>query len=136
MMKKSLIILVMMLVTSLQADYVVKYNMDGEIMEFMYKNSKTSKMITNSEDGKVEIYHINKNSYVVTHSEDGVSVIDMNKMKAKSKEMGFDPAMYGEKREKPKYTIKKTSKSVTVGGIKGKEWILRVRKTVEIMKLK
>lgn len=125
MMKKSLIIVLIAIVTLLQADYVVKYNMDGEIMEFMYKNSTTSKMVTNSEDGKVEIYHIKKNSYLVNHGEEGVSVIDLNEMKAKAKEMGFNPAMYAQKQEKPKYTIKKTGKRVTVGGIKGEEWIVK-----------
>ncbi|WP_294963715.1 hypothetical protein [Sulfurimonas sp.] len=73
MIRKSLIIALIAIVTLLQADYIVKYNMDGEIMEFMYKNSTTSKMLTNSEDGKVEIYHIKKNSYLVSHGEDGVN---------------------------------------------------------------
>jgi len=127
MIKKSLIIVLMAIVPLLQADHIVKYNMDGEIMEFMYKNSTTSKMITNSEDGKVEIYHIKKNSYLVSHGEEGVSVVDVNEMKAKAKEMGFNPAMYMEKQEKPKYTIKKTGKRVNVGGINGEEWIVKGR---------
>ena len=125
MIKRSLIIVLMAFVTLLQADYVVKYNMDGEIMEFMYKNSTTSKMTTNSEDAKVEIYHIKKNSYLVSHGEEGVSVVDVNKMKSKAKQMGFDPSMYAEKQEKPNFTIKKTGKKVKVGGIKGEEWILK-----------
>jgi hypothetical protein len=37
MIKNSLIIAVMAFVTLLQADYIIKYNMDGEGMEFMYK---------------------------------------------------------------------------------------------------
>jgi hypothetical protein len=125
MMRKSLIIALMAIVTLLQADYIVKYNMDGEIMEFMYKNSTTSKMVTNSEDGKVEIYHIKKNSYLVSHGEDGVNVVDVNEMKAKAKEMGFDPSSFMQKQEKPKFTIKKTGKRVNVGGIKGEEWIVK-----------
>jgi len=125
MIKKSLIIALMAIVTFLQADYIVKYNMDGDTMEFMYKNSTTSKMVTNSEDGKVEIYHINKNSYLVSHGEEGVNVVDINAMKAKAKEMGFDPSKYAEKREKPNYSIKKTGKRVNVAGIKGEEWIVK-----------
>ncbi|WP_373001848.1 hypothetical protein [Sulfurimonas sp.] len=113
------------IVTLLQADNIVKYNMDGQIMEFMYKDSTTSKMVTNSEDGKVEIYYIKKNSYLVSHGEEGVNVVDVNEMKAKAKEMGFNPSMYAEKRDKPKFTIKKTGKRVNVGGIKGEEWIVK-----------
>jgi hypothetical protein len=131
MIKKSLIIALIAMVTILQADYIVKYSMDGDTMEFMYKNSTTSKMVTSSEDGKVEIYHIKKNSYLVTHSEEGVNVVDINAMKAKAKEMGFDPSMYAEKREKPKYTIKKTGKRVKVGGIKGEEWIVKGKENGE-----
>jgi hypothetical protein len=125
MIKKSLIFALIAVVTLLQADYIVKYNMDGEIMEFMYKNSTTSKMVTNSEDGKVEIYHIKKNSYIVSHGEEGVNVVDVNEMKAKAKQMGFDPSSFMQKQEKPKFTIKKTGKRVKVGGIKGEEWIVK-----------
>ncbi len=125
MIKKNLIIVIMAMVTLLQADNVVKYNMDGEIMEFMYKDSSTSKMITNSEDGKVEIYHIKKNSYVVTYTQEGVTVVDVNEMKAKAKQMGFDPSAFMEKQEKAQYTIKKTGKRVNVSGVRGEEWILQ-----------
>ncbi|WP_294963712.1 hypothetical protein [Sulfurimonas sp.] len=46
-------------------------------------------------------------------------------MKAKAKEMGFDPSLFMQKQEKPKFTIKKTGKRVNVGGIKGEEWIVK-----------
>jgi hypothetical protein len=122
---KILIISLMVMVTLLQADYIVKYNMDGEIMEFMYKNSTTSKMLTNSEDGKVEIYHINKNSYIVSHTQEGVNIVDINAMKAEAKKMGFDSSMYADKQETPSYTIKKTGKKVKVAGINGEEWLVK-----------
>jgi len=127
MLKKSLVISLMAIATLLQADYIVKYSIEGEVMEFMYKNSTTSKMISNSEGTKVEIYHIKKNAYLVSHDEDGVNIVDVNEMKAKANALGFNPATYVQKSEKPKFTIKKTGKRVKVGGIEGEEWIVKDR---------
>jgi len=110
--------------TLLQADYVIKYNMDGDITEFMYKNSSTSKMITHS-DSKTEIYNIKKNSYIVTHEDNDITIVDVNKMRAKAKEMGFDPSAFAAKQEAPKFTIEKTGKKERLGGINGEVWILK-----------
>lgn len=124
MIKRNLIVTLMAMITLLQADNVVKYNMNGEVIEFMYKNPTTFKMVTNTEDGKVEIYHINKKSYVVSYASEGITVVDVNAMKAKAKLTGFDPSSVIQKQEKPKFTIKKTAKTVNVGGIRGSEWLV------------
>lgn len=124
MIKRNLIIAIFAFTTLLQADYVMKYNMDGDITEFMYKNASTSKMVTHSDD-KVEIYNIKNNSYIVTHSDDGITVVDVNEMRAKAQSMGFDPSAFAPKQEKPKYTIQKTSKKEKVGGITGEVWIIK-----------
>lgn len=43
--KKILFVALLICATLSQADYIMKYNMDGEFMKFYYKNTSTSKML-------------------------------------------------------------------------------------------
>lgn len=123
-MKLRTLIIFLTLSVILNADYVLKYDMDGQQTELLYKNSKTSKLISNSQDGKVEVYNLDKNSYLVSHTNDGITVVDTNKLKNKLSEFGISMDMFKQEQEKPTYDIKQTNKKVKVGNIYGKEWII------------
>ncbi len=123
-MKKYLLVAVAALTTLLQADYVMKYQMDTEAQTFMYHNDKSSKMINVSEGDKREIYRIGKKIYVVSYDDGKKTVIDMDEMRKMSQAMGGDPSQYHEAIEKPEYKIKKTGKRVKIAGIRGEVWVL------------
>ena len=123
-MRKYLLVAVMALTTLLQADYVLKYQMDTEEQTFMYHNQNSSKMINVSDGEKREIYKIGKKTYIVSYEDGKKTVIDMDEMRKMSQAMGFDASTYQQEIQKPQYKIKKTGKRVTVGGVKGELWIV------------
>jgi len=123
-MKKYLIVVIMALSSLLQADYVMKYQMDTEVQTFMYHNDKSSKMINVSEGEKREIYKVGEKTYIVSYEDGKKTVIDMDKMRKMSQSMGYDVSAYQEETQKPQYKIKKTGKRVKVGGVGGEVWII------------
>jgi hypothetical protein len=123
---KKLFLALLFLAGILHADYVITYKVGEDTMSFYYKNAKTSKMVMTSNDSKVEIYHINNNSYLVNYDDD-INIVDLNEMKTKARQMGFDPSRYAQNQKIPKVKVKKTRKDVWVGGIKGHEWVITVK---------
>ncbi len=123
-MKKHLIIAVFAFTATLQADYILKYQMQNDMQTFLYHSPSSSKMITTSDGQKSSIYRIDKKTYIVSDDDGEKSIVDVDKMREMSKSMGFDPAQYVQEMEKPEYTIKKTGKKVKVGGIAGEVWIV------------
>jgi len=123
-MRKYLVIAVVFFATLLQADYILKYQMDTDEQTFMYHSDSRSKMVSMSDGEKSEIYKIGKKSYIVSYEGGQKTVVDMDAMKKMSQSMGYDASEYKEEMQKPNFKIKKTSKRVTVDGIKGQVWIV------------
>jgi len=123
-MKKYLLTAILALTTLLQADYVLKYQMDTEEQTFMYHSDKSSKMINKGDGEKREIYRIGKKIYAVSYDNGRKKVIDMDEMRKMSQSMGYDASQYQEEIQKPKLKVKKTGKRVTVGGVRGEVWIV------------
>ena len=123
-MKKYLIVAIIVLSSLLQADYVMKYQMDSEVQTFMYHNDKSSKMINVSEGEKKEIYKVDKKTYIVSYENGKKIVIDMDEIRKMSQSMGYDASAYQEEIQKLQYKIKKTGKRVKVGGVRGEVWIV------------
>jgi len=123
-MKKYLVIVVVFFATLLQADYILKYQMDTQEQTFMYHSDSSSKMISIGDGEKRELYKIGKKSYIVSYKGNRKTIIDMDAMKKMSHSMGYDASKYKQETQKPDYKVKKTSKRVTVGGIKGQVWII------------
>jgi len=125
MKKLYMLIGLVFFVSSLQADYILKYKMDTEVQTYMYHSDSKSKLINGSGDEKQEIYKIGKKVYIVSYEDGEKNIIDMDEMKRMSQAFGgMDPSMYQEEMKKPDYSIKKTGKRVKVGGIKGEVWIV------------
>jgi len=124
-MKKFLLIWIFTLSIVLNADYLLEYQMDNDIQKFMYHNASKSKLVTAEDDAAV-IYKIGKKIYIVTGNGKNRTIIDMDEMRAMANAFGYDPSEYNQdKRFKP--TIKKSSKRVSIAGIKGYEWIIRAK---------
>jgi len=123
-MKKLFFIGAIVLSSMLSADYVLEYNMDGEIQRFMYHDASKAKLVTPSDDSSA-VYKIGDKTYIVSGSGKNKKIVDMDEMRAMVNSFGYDPSAYNQEETfKPK--IKKTSKRVTVAGIKGYEWIVSV----------
>ncbi|MEA2091196.1 MAG: hypothetical protein U9O83_02390 [Campylobacterota bacterium] len=128
MFYKSLIIVMFSFLTLLQADYVVEYEMSGEVQKFLYSDASHSKMINRSNDNeKSEIYRIGKKVYIVTGRDGNKHIIDVDEMRAMSKAMGFDASQYAkEAQEDAKdYKLTSTGKKVKVGGVRGEVYIIK-----------
>ncbi|MBU0720895.1 hypothetical protein KJ877_06090 [bacterium] len=123
MLNKILILLGVMLV-SLQADYVLQYNMDTDVSTFMYKDANHAKMITPpGEDGSTEIYSINKKTYIVSQHNGVLSIVDVDKAKSFIDSMGVS-FVQEQQDEGAGFSFKKTGKKQKVAGINGEIWIL------------
>lgn len=123
-MKKYLLASILVLTTLLQADYVMKYQIDGDEQIFMYHSESSSKLINSSEGEKNEIYKIGKKTYLVSYEGTNKTVLDMDEMRKMSQSFGYDASQYKEEIQKPQFKIKKTGKKMSVGGIKGEVWIV------------
>lgn len=124
-MKKYFITVILLLVASLQADYVMQYQMDGQTQTFMYHSDNSSKMINSSDGHASEIYKIGEKTYIVSVENGKKKVIDTAEMRAMTESIGLDVSAYAKKQvEDIKYKINKTSKRVKVAGIRGEVWIV------------
>lgn len=112
------------LVSSLQADYILKYQMDDEVQTYMYHSDTQSKLINGSGSEKQEIYKIGKKVYIVSYDGNKKTIVDVDEMKKMAQSFGVDASQYMEENKAPEFKIKKTGKRVTVGGVKGEVWIL------------
>lgn len=126
MLLKRLLLFLVFFVSFAYADYVVKYKVGQETVSFYFKNANTSKMVTTTDDGKVEIYHINNNSYIVSYFGDDVNIIDANMMKSSMSQMGFDTSSINQKPQTSNIKIKKTRKKIWIGDVEGRKWIVTV----------
>lgn len=119
------LIISLFLVSTSQADYILKYQMDDEVQTYMYHSDTKSKLINGSGDNKQEIYKIGKKVYIVSYQGNKKTIMDMDEMKKMAQTFGgMDSSQYREENKAPEYKIKKTGKRVTVGGIKGEVWII------------
>ena len=134
-MVKFIVIFVMAFATLLQADYVLKYNMDGEKQTFMYHSSLSAKLSMSGSDEEKNIYKIGKKVYVVSTDNGKKTVMDLDKLKEMQRAMGFDSSAYQQEVEKPQYSIKKTGKKVKVAGINGELWIVSGKEDGESYKV-
>ena len=126
-MLKKIILFIAFTAFTLQADYLMQYNMDGEVNTFLYKDANHAKLITHKDKqgGSSAIYSLNKKVYVVTDEDGMLSIVDTQKAKSFMDSMGINIIMSDEeKQENRKFTIKKTGKKELVAGIKGDVWIL------------
>lgn len=125
-MKKYLVLIVsIFMFTALQADYVLKYQMDTEEQTYMYHSDTQSKLTTGSGSDKSEIYKIGKKVYIVSYEGTKPTVMDLDEMKKMSQAFGgMDRSAYMEENKAPDYKIKKTGKKLVVGGVKGEVWII------------
>jgi len=121
-MKKLILIGVLALNSILSGDYLLEYKMDDGIQRFMYHNASKAKLLT-LDDDSTAIYKIGKKTYIVTGKGKNKKIVDMDEMRAMAKAFGYDPSTYNQE-EKFTPKIKKSSKRVTVGGIKGYEWTI------------
>ena len=119
-MKKTLLISAFALSSMLNADYLLEYKMDNEIQKFMYHDASLSKLVTASDDGST-VYKIGKKSYIVTGKGKNKTVVDVDEMRAMANSFGYDPSEYNPKESFHPH-IKKTSKRVTIAGVKGYVW--------------
>ena len=103
------------LLSPLNADYILEYKMDGELQKILYHDDTTAKIVTSQENST--IYKLDKKIYIVTNN----TIIDAD-------EMGKLVNAYAPSNEKLKdelsYKIEKTSKRVEVAGISGEVWIV------------
>jgi len=126
-MLKKIILFIAFTALTLQADYLMKYNMDGEINTFLYKDANHVKLITHEDKqgGSSTIYSLNKKVYVVTDEDGMLSIVDTQKAKSFMDSMGINIVMPEEdNQENTNFTIKKTGKKELVAGIEGDVWIL------------
>ncbi len=121
-MKRFLLSIILLASTLLHADYVIEYQMDDSVQVFKYHSPTSSKMIMSDNGSDNTIYKIDKKTYMVSDDNGKKTVVDLGKMQAMAKAMGFDASQAMEK--KPEFKIKKTGKKSSVAGIKGEEWIL------------
>lgn len=113
-MLRFILIFIMAFVVSLQADYVLKYEMDGEQQTYMYHSSSSAKMSISGNGENQEIYKIGKKIYIVSIENGKKSVMDLDKLKQMQSAMGFDASMYKQEIEQAKYNIRKTGKKLRV----------------------
>lgn len=124
-MKKYFVIANLLLLASLQADYVMKYQMGAETQTFMYQSDSHSKMINGNNTHRSEIYNIGEKNYIVSFEDGRKKIIDTAEMRAITESLGIDTSAYAKEQVKEiKYKINKTSKKVKVAGIKGEVWII------------
>ena len=119
-MKKSLFISVLALSSLLHADYVLEYKMDKDIQKFIYHSSSKSKLVMPSDEASA-IYKIGKKSYIVSGKGQHKKIVDVDEMRAMANSFGYDPSEY-EQEELFHPKITKSSKRVTIAGIKGQVW--------------
>ena len=135
MFLKSLLFVLLMLATSLQADYITVYDMDGNTQTFMYHDINHAKVINKSGRESSSVYRIDKKIYLVSKKHGRTEVIDMDEMKKMMSSLGSKEQIKRDKKESmPKYSIKKTGKRVTVAGIKGEVWIVSGKEEGESFK--
>ena len=89
-MKKYFIGSLLLSMSLLQADYLLKYSMDGNNQLFMYHSDTTAKMVIDGEGQEKSIYKIGKKVYLVSSHNGKKVVMDMDKLKQLQKAMGFD----------------------------------------------
>jgi len=128
MFYKSLIIVLFSFLSLLQADYVLEYEMSGEVQKFLYRDASHSKMINHSGDNeKSEIYRIAKKVYIVSGRDGEKHSTDVDEMRTMSKATGFATTQYAkEAQEDAKdYKLTPTGKKVKVGGVRGEVFIIK-----------
>lgn len=121
-MKKRALLILLLLSISLNADFVLIYNMDIDRIKYTYKNISTSKMVNNSEDGIKSVYVIDDNTYLVNYTPSGIKIKNANNLKIKKRV--YDATMYIAKKTKANYKIRKTKKRKTIAGIEGEVWMV------------
>ena len=119
-MKKSLLIGALALSSILSADYLLEYKMGEDTQKFMYHDASTARLIMPSDDAS-SIYKIGKKSYIVSGRGKNKKIVDVDAMRAMANSFGYDPSEYNQE-EQFHPQIKKTSKRVTVAGIRGEVW--------------
>jgi hypothetical protein len=127
-----LVFLVLGLLISLRADYILAYQMDDGVTVFKYKDKNHAKMTLPQDEGESsEIYAIDKKSYVVSQHNGVISIMDVNKAKGFMSSMGFSLQIEEQEPPKPEYKIVKTGKKQKVAGVSCEEWILKDKNTNE-----
>lgn len=115
----------LLLVTTVEADYIVKYKMDQDLQTYMYHSDRSSKLSMDGSDEKTEVYKIGKKVYIVSYDGNQKTIMDMDEMKKMSQSFGsMDSSANSETTIAPKYHITKTGKKVKIAGVNGEVWIV------------
>lgn len=115
----------LLLVTTTQADYILKYKMESDFQTYMYHSDTTSKLSMDSGNEKTEIYTIGKKVYIVSYDGNHKTIMDMDEMKKMSQAFsGMDTSSYDVNKAVPKYKSISTGKREKVAGINGEVWII------------
>ncbi len=136
MIMKKVVVGIVLFFLSLQADYIVKYEMEGgEINTFYYKDDTHMKMALSSDicEGG-ELYKIKKKLYSVSYTDGQLYIMDLSKLVGLMNQAGImSPEVDSEDVQSvaDNYKIIKTSKSKKIGGVKAYKWILVDKETKE-----
>lgn len=130
---KSLLVL-LIFVGFVNADYLMRYTMGNEKGTFYYKDATHQKLQTTSDICKGgEIYKTPKGVYAVNYADGEVMIIDMMQARSFMQSMGMTGTgtQQGGKNHDPYagYEIEKTSKSRYIAGLKAYKWILIDKKS-------
>ncbi|QSZ41193.1 hypothetical protein GJV85_03380 [Sulfurimonas aquatica] len=131
-----LLLFVSVLFFSLQADYILTYQMDDGVSVFKYKDKNHAKMMMpQDEEGSSEVYSIDGNSYIVSRHEGVVSIMDLNKAKGFMDSIGISFDFEDEEAPAPEFIIHKTGKKQKLAGVNCEEWILKDKESNEQTKV-
>jgi len=128
MMSKILSAALLLSVTSLYADYVSEFSMNGANSTFLYKDANHFKMSNSFGDAKNEIYTIDDKTYMLTQKGEQVRIVDMAQMIEMQKAMGVDMqatqkiAKQSAEDSIAKMKITKTGKKVKIAGVDAEVW--------------
>ncbi len=128
------ILLTLVMVVILQADYLLEFQTADGTMKFFYKDDLHEKLLPQEDICEGEIYKIKKKLYSVSYVSGRLVTVDLLKAKGFMGAMGIgmqtaDPedvaGVYDD------YVITKTSKTKKIAGITAHKWILRDSQTNE-----
>jgi len=120
-MKKLAVIGLMVLGSTLGADYVLEYEMEDGVQTYMYHSATKAKMITRSDGESSGVYKIGKKSYIV--GGDG-TVMDVDDMKKMAAGFSYGEGMPPKEEQSSRPKITRTGKTIKLAGIKGEVWRL------------
>ncbi len=125
MFRMTLAVALLSLTGALHADYILQYQSEAETQTFNYRDASHATLVTSGEGETSSIYRIGEKIYIVSDDDGQKRVMDMDEMKKMTAAMkGSGMMQEPESSRAHDYKIKKTGKTVTVGGIKGEVWIV------------